>query len=135
MRSELAIDDLHAVADRNFGGSLGMAVLGSLLITETTRKVVTTLGHYGVPSGQAHEVARAISGAGGAGSGRGRASHAVTHALQLDFAQAIQIVVYGMAGAMAVAFIVALVRMPAGKVEEAVDEVEASPAEPSGVVA
>jgi predicted MFS family arabinose efflux permease len=121
---------------RNFGGSLGMAVLGSLLITETTRRVVSTLGHYGVPSGQAHQIAREISGAGGAGSGRGRASHAVTHALQLDFAHAIQIVVYGMAGAMAVAFIVALVRMPAGKVvEESVDEPEATPVEPSGVVA
>jgi len=38
----------------------------------------------------------------------------------------IQVVVYGMAGAMAVAFIVALLRMPAGKVEESVDEIDAT---------
>jgi EmrB/QacA subfamily drug resistance transporter len=115
---------------RNFGGSLGMAVLGSLLITETTSRVVTTLGHFGVPSTTAHRIAHAISGAGGAGSGGGRASKTVTHALQLDFAEATRIVVFGMAGAMLIAFIVSLVWMPPGKVEENVGgEMEPAPAE------
>ena len=71
--------------------------------------------------------------------GRGQATHQVTHALQLDFAQATRIVVYGMAGAMAVAFIVSLVAMPAGKAEAPVGEVESPVAEtaaqPDGVVA
>ncbi len=127
---------------RNFGGSLGMAVLGSLLITETTSRVVTTLGHFGVPSGAAHQIAHAISGAGGAGgAGGGRATKTVTHALQLDFAHATRIVVFGMAGAMLVAFIVSLVWMPAGKVEENVgapgpaDGVESATAQAEGVVA
>ena len=51
---------------RNFGGSLGLAVLGSLLITQTTSRVVTTLGHFGVPSAAATRIAHAISGAAGA---------------------------------------------------------------------
>lgn len=120
---------------RNFGGSLGMAVLGSLLITETTSRVVTTLGHYGVPGPTAHRIAHAISGAGGAGAGGGaRPSHAITHALQLDFALATRLVVYGMAGAMLVAFIVALVAMPAGKAEEPVGLAEGSSGSVEGPV-
>ncbi len=117
---------------RNFGGSLGLAVLGSILITETTSRVVTTLGRFGVPSAAATRIAHAISGAAGASGagGSGKATHQVTHALQLDFAQATRIVVYGMAGAMAIAFIVSLVAMPGGKAEEPVGEVEsAAPAE------
>ena len=78
------------------------------------------------------------SGASGAGGG-GKATHQVTHALQLDFAQATRIVVYGMAGAMAIAFIVSLVAMPGGKAEEPVGEAEvpaaAGPAAQPGVVA
>lgn len=121
---------------RNFGGSLGLAVLGSLLITETTSRVVTTLGHFGVPSATAHQIAHAISGAGGAGgAGGSRASYTVTHALRLDFAQATRLVVYGMAGAMAVAFIVSLLAMPAGKAEEPVGEVEQPVGEAESAVA
>ena len=126
---------------RNFGGSLGLAVLGSILITETTSRVVTTLGHFGVPSDAATRIAHAISGAAGASGagGSGQATKQVTHALQLDFAQATRIVVYSMAGAMAIAFIVSLVAMPGGKAEEPVGEVESSAAEPAahagGVVA
>ena len=107
---------------RNFGGSLGLAVLGSILITENVSRVAKTLGRVGVPKARADEVAHAISGAsGGAGSGApgGRASHAIMHQIQLDFAHSTQTVVYGMAGAMALAFVVALRAMPGGKAEQA----------------
>jgi hypothetical protein len=86
-----------------------------------------------VPKSRANEVAHAISGAsGGAGSGApgGHASHGITHQIQLDFAHSTQTVVYGMAGAMALAFIVALRAMPGGKAEQA-ETVEA-PAPASG---
>jgi hypothetical protein len=41
----------------------------------------------------------------------------VTHQIQLDFAHSTQTVVYGMAGAMALAFVVALRAMPSGRAE------------------
>ncbi|MFZ0091795.1 MAG: MFS transporter [Solirubrobacteraceae bacterium] len=113
---------------RNFGGSLGLAVLGSLLITETTTKVERTLGGIGVPKRVADRVAHEISGAsGGTGSGSGGASahqspH-IVHAIQLDFAHAAAFVVYGMALAMAVAFVVAVLGMPRGRSYEQAEPV------------
>jgi hypothetical protein len=108
---------------RYFGGSLGLAVLGSILITETTSRVETTLGKVGVPTARADRIAHAISGASGAAANRGsrpRASSHIFHAVQLDFALATRTVVYGMAAAMAVAFVAAVVRMPSGRAEQPV---------------
>ena len=41
----------------------------------------------------------------------------MTHQIQLDFAHSTQTVVYAMAGAMALAFVVALRAMPSGRAE------------------
>ncbi|HEV7771025.1 MAG TPA: MFS transporter [Solirubrobacterales bacterium] len=112
---------------RNFGSSLGLAVLGSILILENKSNLEASLGAQGVPKAQADEVAACISGgsasgcesvAQGAGSGAAKLFATVPH----DFALATQTVFYGMAAAMAVAFVVALVAMPGGKVEEQVEE-------------
>jgi EmrB/QacA subfamily drug resistance transporter len=105
---------------RNFGGSLGLAVLGSVLITQTTTRVVDTLGGLGVPKGRAESIAHAISGASGASGsnpGRGATSHSV-HLVRIDFAQATRSVIYAMAAAMAVAFVAAVMTMPRGKAPE-----------------
>jgi EmrB/QacA subfamily drug resistance transporter len=112
---------------RNFGGSLGLAVLGSILITETTSRVEKTLGGFGAPKAVADRVAHAISGAtgaGGGGAGTSRPSRAIQHAVQLDFAHATRVVITGMAVAMALAFIVALIALPPGKAEQPVGEAE-----------
>jgi EmrB/QacA subfamily drug resistance transporter len=109
---------------RNFGGSLGLAILGSLLITTTNSKVFDTLtGTYHVPPAVARGVAHAVSGAssgtgGGSAGSRGSASSAELHAVRVDFAQATKVVVIGMAAAMAVAFIVAVLKMPRGRAGE-----------------
>ena len=105
---------------RNFGGSLGLAVLGSLLITETVSKVEKTLGGFGVPKTTADRIAHEVSGASGAASGRGAAGapHRIVHAVQGDFAHAIKVVVLGMAAAMAAAFVVAILGMPRGRAGE-----------------
>jgi EmrB/QacA subfamily drug resistance transporter len=113
---------------RNSGGSVGLAVLGSILITENVSRVEKTLGRVGVPKAKADEVAHAISGAAkgsgeGAASGNG-ASHAVVHAIQVDFAHSTRTVAYGMAAAMALAFIIALRAMPGGLAEQALGEAE-----------
>ena len=117
---------------RNFGGSLGLAVLGSILITENVSRIERTLGGVGVPKAQADSVAHAISGASkgsssGLTGGQG-ASPSVLHAVQLDFAHSTRTVVYGMAAAMAVAFVVALRAMPRGRAEQAVVEAESEQA-------
>jgi EmrB/QacA subfamily drug resistance transporter len=112
---------------RNFGGSLGLAVLGSLLVTETTSRVEHTLGRFGVPPSVSDRVAHTISGASGPAAGGatgGRPSGAVRQAVQLDFAHATQIVMTGMAAAMAAAFVIALIALPGGKVEQPAEEVD-----------
>ena len=99
---------------RNFGGSLGLAVLGSILITENVSRVKRTLGGLGVPAARAEQIAHSVS----AGSSEGNVhapSHAALHAVQLDFALSTRTVIYGMAGAMALAFLVAVRGLPRGR--------------------
>jgi EmrB/QacA subfamily drug resistance transporter len=101
---------------RNFGGSLGLAILGSILITENVSRVKNTLSGAGVPASKAEGIAHALSGSGGAsGSLSGGGGGGTLHAVQLDLALSTRTVVYGMAGAMAVAFLLAIRLMPKGK--------------------
>ena len=109
---------------RNFGGSLGLAVLGSILITENVSRVKQTLAAAGVPGGRAEQIAHALSGSGGSGAG----AFTAPHALRMDLALSTRTVVYGMAGSMAVAFLLALRLMPRGQVlQPAPVETQASP--------
>jgi hypothetical protein len=121
---------------RNFGGSLGLAILGSLLITTSITKVEKALRGYGVPQGMASKIAHAVSGAssgasGGSGASRGSAPAGAVHAVRVAYAQSIKVVVIGMAAAMAIAFVVAFLRMPSGRAGE--EPVVAEGAEPAVV--
>jgi hypothetical protein len=49
--------------------------------------------------------------------GTGNQPHAVVHAVQVAFAHSTQTVFYIMAGVMAATFVLALVRLPSGRVE------------------
>ena len=118
---------------RNFGSSLGLAVLGSIMILENKSNLEASLGAKGVPKAQADEVATCVSQgaesvcetiAQKAGSKASVLFSTVPH----DFALASRTVFYGMAAVMAVAFVVALIAMPGGKVEEQVAEPAADPA-------
>jgi EmrB/QacA subfamily drug resistance transporter len=120
---------------RNFGGSLGLAVLGSILVTTTTSRVVTTLTGAGAPHAVAVRVGHAVSGAstaGGSGSlgGSGHVSAGLFRAVQIDFASATRTVVIVMAAAMALAFVVAMVGMPRGRGGEDLAPVPEATAEP-----
>jgi EmrB/QacA subfamily drug resistance transporter len=114
---------------RNFGASLGLAVLGAILVTQDTTNVTKALTKHGVPSNVAHGVASSLgsSGAGSQSSG-GPQPHAVVHDVQLAFAHSTQTVFYIMAAVMAATFFVAIRGLPSGRVEtpEEVEEVPAS---------
>lgn len=120
---------------RNFGASLGLAILGSVLISENVRRIDDSLTSRGVPSACAESIAHSISGgaasAGSACGSGGGPTRAMLDAVQLDVAQSTQVVVYAMAGVMVVAFLVARFGMPRGRVEEqpiADEEAVAAPA-------
>lgn len=118
---------------RNFGSSLGLAVLGSVLILENRSNLEATAAANGVPKHAADEIADAIS-QGGSSSEAPAHLHGpiakVVDSIPHDFALASRTVFYGMAAAMAVAFVVSLVWMPGGKVEDEVVP-EAAQQEPS----
>ncbi len=113
---------------RNFGSSLGLAVLGSILIAREQvqpRGDARRQGHC--RRRNADEVADCDQQrlerppAKVARSGGHHAQQALAkigHAIPNDFAMATRTVFYGMAGAMAVAFVLALARMPGGRIEE-----------------
>jgi EmrB/QacA subfamily drug resistance transporter len=104
---------------RNFGSSLGMAVLGSILVSKVVTNVESTLTRQGLPHGTATKIAHQVSGANinssVSTSGTGHASQALIHAVQLDFASATRTVGMGMAAVMVCAFVIALLWMPRGR--------------------
>jgi EmrB/QacA subfamily drug resistance transporter len=112
---------------RNFGASLGLAVLGALLISRNNTNVTAALTKHGVPSAVAHRIASSFSASSaGSGSGSGR-SAALVHDVQLAFAHSTQTVFYVMAGVMVATFIVALRGLPRGRLESIEDEEFVSP--------
>jgi EmrB/QacA subfamily drug resistance transporter len=97
---------------RNFGASLGLAVLGTIMINRSATTVTDALTRNGVPHAEAAKLASSFS-SGGSGSGSaGRAPAAVVHDVQLAFAQATQTVFYIMAAVMAATFVIAWVWLP-----------------------
>ncbi len=112
---------------RNFGSSLGMAVLGTILILENKANLESTLGAEGIPKAQADEIADSISQGSSSSSSAfaeiaGAQAKQLYAAVQHDFALATRTVFYAMAAVMAVAFVVSLLTMPAGKAEEVVED-------------
>jgi EmrB/QacA subfamily drug resistance transporter len=94
---------------RNYSASLGLAVLGTLLVTKMRDGTASSLAAKGVPHARALLEAKSISQSQG-GSG----SQAIPHFIQLDFAQSIRSVLIAMAIAMGVAAGVALVGLRRG---------------------
>jgi EmrB/QacA subfamily drug resistance transporter len=107
---------------RNFGSSLGLAILGSLLITWNKSNLESALGAKGVPKDKADAVAECVSQGEAAcqkiGNALGSKAGEVFNAVPVSFAEASRDVFHGMAIALAIAFFVALKFMPGGKVEE-----------------
>jgi EmrB/QacA subfamily drug resistance transporter len=97
---------------RNYAASLGLAILGTILVTVMRGKVAASLVSQGVPSAQASAAASRLS------QSRSGSVASIPHFVRLDFADATQTVLYVMAGVMALAAIVALLGLRAGVQEE-----------------
>ncbi len=106
---------------RNFGASLGLAVLGTILILRNKANIESSLGALGVPRERADQIADALSQSGGGsasgsfGDATGRAARRAFEAVQHDFALSTRTVFYVMAGVMVVTYVLAHVAMPRGK--------------------
>lgn len=109
---------------RNVGASLGIAILGTILISENRSNIESAFEKLGASKEQADAVASSITQSGG-----GQASDAISSggakaqdflaAVQHSFAQSTEVVFYGMAVAMLLGLIVTALRVPAGKPPEA----------------
>lgn len=104
---------------RNYAASMGIAVLGTILVTVTRNRLATSLISFGVPSGRAHAAAARLSQFQSQSGSGGGSVRSIPHFFRLDFAYAVQTVLYVMAGVMAVGAIVALVGLRAGVQQEA----------------
>jgi EmrB/QacA subfamily drug resistance transporter len=99
---------------RNYAASLGLAILGTVLVTEMRSHLTTSLESHGVPAGRAAtEAARLAQAQGESGS-----TSSIPRFVRLDFAYATRSVLYGMALVMAIAGVVALLGLRAGLQED-----------------
>ena len=112
---------------RYFAASLGLAILGSVLISQTRANAKTSLAQLHVPKATATKIVASINT--GAGNAQHHAPSAVFAAIQGDFAEATRIVYLAMAGIMAASFLVAVRRMERGVPAE-VAEAVAAPEQP-----
>jgi hypothetical protein len=101
---------------RNFGASLGLAVLGAVFVAQDRTNVTQALTGDGVPTATARKVAASLGSPTGAQGGRGQPP-AIVHDVHLAFAHSAQTVFYVMAGVMAATFVVAVGWLPRGRVE------------------
>jgi EmrB/QacA subfamily drug resistance transporter len=102
---------------RNYAASLGLAILGTILVSSLKSRVTSSLIQQGatpeVAARNAASIAQQSQGGGGGSGG------AVPHFIALDFAYATRNVLFVMAGVMAVAAIVAVVGLRDGLQEPA----------------
>jgi EmrB/QacA subfamily drug resistance transporter len=96
---------------RNYAASMGLAILGTILVTEMRSHLTTSLTALGLPPGRAAAEAATLAQSHGSGS---TSVASIPHFFRVDFAQSTQTVLYVMAGIMAAAAVVALVGLRFG---------------------
>jgi EmrB/QacA subfamily drug resistance transporter len=113
---------------RNYGASLGFAILGTILITEFRSRITSSLIAKGLPQGAASAEAAKIAQLQG---GNGNVA-AIPQFIRADFAGAVRDVFYVMAAIMAVAGFVALRGLRRGVQQETGETVAESGAQSPG---
>jgi EmrB/QacA subfamily drug resistance transporter len=102
---------------RNFGASLGFAILGTIVVIEVKSRITSSLVSMGIPRARASTTASRIAES----EGGGRVA-SIPHFVRLDVAYASRTVFFVMAGIMVVAALVAKLGLEPG-----LQEVEDSP--------
>ncbi|QMU77483.1 MFS transporter [Streptacidiphilus sp. PB12-B1b] len=115
---------------RNYSASLGLAILGTILVSQFRSRILSSLLAQGMPHAQASATASAISQS-SQGGGSGNTS-TIPHFIRLDFAYATRGVFYTMAGIMAVAALVALFGLERGRQADPTEEGPGAPADVQG---
>ena len=96
---------------RNYAASLGLAVLGTILVSGLRSHLTSSLAAKGLPPSQAAaEASKIAEHQGGSGS-----VATIPHFVRMDFAYASQTVFYVMAGLMAAAGVVAVLGLRPGR--------------------
>jgi EmrB/QacA subfamily drug resistance transporter len=93
---------------RNYSASLGLAILGTILVTQVRSRVTSSLISQGLPGARAHAEASTLA------QSRSGNVASIPHFVRLDFAYATRSVLYVMAAIMVVAAITALIGLRAG---------------------
>jgi EmrB/QacA subfamily drug resistance transporter len=101
---------------RNYAASLGLAILGTILVSQLRERIVTSLIALGEPSARAHAEASRLSQSHGGGS-----TATIPHFVRLDFAYATRSVLYVMAAIMAAAALAGFAGLRAGVQQETVE--------------
>jgi hypothetical protein len=96
---------------RNYAASLGLAILGTLLVSQMRSHLTTSLEAMGLSPGRAAQQAAHIAEQSQGGSG---GTQSIPHFIRLDFAYATRSVLIGMAIVMGVAAVVGLVGLQPG---------------------
>jgi len=99
---------------RNFGASLGIAILGTILVDNFRSHMTSSLIARGVPSNRAAQIAKGLSQSQNSGGN----TSMIPHYIRLDFAYATRSVFYVMAAIMIVAALVALFGLQMGVQQE-----------------
>jgi len=109
---------------RNYAASLGLAILGTVLVSQFHSRITSSLVARGVPRSRASAMASSISQSqGGTGS-----NASIPGYIRLDFAYATRTVFYVMAGIMAVAALVAFFGLERGRQADPEEEPAPVPA-------
>jgi EmrB/QacA subfamily drug resistance transporter len=98
---------------RNFSASMGLAILGTISVSQFRSKVTASLVSQGAPHKVAAKIAAGISQSQGQ-SASGTSVSKIPHFIELDFAYATRTVFYVMAGVMAAAALVAFFALEQG---------------------
>ena len=100
---------------RNYGASLGFAILGTVLINRFRSEITNSLTSRGVPGPAAAAEASKLAQLQGSGSS---STATIPQFIRADFASAIEVVLYGMAIIMGIAALVALRGLSRGVQQE-----------------
>ncbi len=101
---------------RNFGASLGLAILGALLVSRDKVNITGALSRAGVPKAAAERISGSFGSGAGSHVGAGQGP-ALVHDVRLAFAHSTQTIFYVMAAVMAATFLVSLRWLPRGQAE------------------